>query len=75
MAEKRRGLGKGLGALIPSSPTGDRPVDVFFPGAQQPGRRRARRDRAGRRARTSTADGNGLLPVPGAHFAEIPIRP
>ena len=34
MAEKRRGLGRGLGALIPSVPTGDsRPVDVFFPGA------------------------------------------
>lgn len=34
MAEKRRGLGRGLGALIPSAPTGDsRPVDVFFPGA------------------------------------------
>lgn len=34
MAEKRRGLGRGLGALIPSAPSGDsRPVDVFFPGA------------------------------------------
>ena len=34
MAEKRRGLGRGLGALIPSSPSGDsRPVDVFFPGS------------------------------------------
>lgn len=34
MAEKRRGLGRGLGALIPSGPSGaDRPVDVFFPGA------------------------------------------
>ncbi|MDO8106185.1 ParB/RepB/Spo0J family partition protein [Isoptericola sp. b441] len=33
MAEKRRGLGRGLGALIPSSPAGERPVDVFFPGA------------------------------------------
>jgi ParB family transcriptional regulator, chromosome partitioning protein len=36
VSEKRRGLGRGLGALIPpSSPTrtgGDRPVDVFFPG-------------------------------------------
>jgi ParB family transcriptional regulator, chromosome partitioning protein len=38
MSEKRRGLGRGLGALIPSAPatgtgraTGDRPVDVFFP--------------------------------------------
>ncbi|KGM13279.1 ParB/RepB/Spo0J family partition protein [Cellulomonas bogoriensis] len=36
MAEKRRGLGRGLGALIPNLPTGDdRPVDVFFPGAQR----------------------------------------
>ncbi|HEY3546313.1 MAG TPA: ParB/RepB/Spo0J family partition protein [Propionicimonas sp.] len=34
MADKRRGLGRGLGALIPSAPSGDaRPVDVFFPGA------------------------------------------
>lgn len=35
MSEKRRGLGRGLGALIPTTPpagTGDRPVDVFFPG-------------------------------------------
>jgi ParB family chromosome partitioning protein len=35
MSEKRRGLGRGLGALIPSGATtppkqGDRPVDVFF---------------------------------------------
>ncbi|HEY6794020.1 MAG TPA: ParB/RepB/Spo0J family partition protein [Kineosporiaceae bacterium] len=37
MSEKRRGLGRGLGALIPSNaapmtrPVGERPVDVFFP--------------------------------------------
>ncbi len=30
MSERRRGLGRGLGALIPSAPTGERPVDVFF---------------------------------------------
>ncbi len=31
MSEKRRALGRGLGALIPSgAPTTDRPVDVFF---------------------------------------------
>ncbi len=32
MAEKRRALGRGLGALIPSAPPtgGERPVDVFF---------------------------------------------
>jgi ParB family chromosome partitioning protein len=38
VTDKRRGLGRGLGALIPNGPTpvakpaGDRPVDVFFPG-------------------------------------------
>ena len=33
-AKKRSGLGRGIGALIPQSPTtGERPVDVFFPQA------------------------------------------
>jgi len=34
MSEKRRGLGRGLGALIPTgtSTGAERPVDVFFPG-------------------------------------------
>jgi len=32
MAQKRTGLGRGIGALIPTQgPVGDRPVDVFFP--------------------------------------------
>lgn len=40
MSEKRRGLGRGLGALIPTGldgqrPTGERPVDVFFPDAKR----------------------------------------
>lgn len=30
---KRTGLGRGIGALIPTSDQTDRPVDVFFPGA------------------------------------------
>ena len=30
MSEKRRALGRGLGALIPTSPGTARPVDVFF---------------------------------------------
>ena len=39
MSERRRGLGKGLGALIPSAPTDqDRPRDVFFPRAEETGR-------------------------------------
>ena len=41
MNERRRGLGRGLGALIPPAPPqdrSDRPVDVFFPdrGASPP---------------------------------------
>ena len=34
MSDKRRGLGRGLGALIPTgtSTGSERPVDVFFPG-------------------------------------------
>ena len=31
MSEKRRGLGRGLGALIPTGTDAYRPVDVFFP--------------------------------------------
>ncbi|MGO0575822.1 ParB/RepB/Spo0J family partition protein [Ornithinimicrobium panacihumi] len=34
--DRRRGLGKGLGALIPSGPAGERPSDVFFPRATPP---------------------------------------
>ena len=65
MSEKRRGLGRGLGSLIPTAPEGatrttDRPVDVFFG------------DRDDATAGAAVDDG-GLLPVPGAHFAEIPV--
>ena len=31
MAAKRTGLGRGIGALIPTSDQASRPVDVFFP--------------------------------------------
>jgi ParB family chromosome partitioning protein len=34
VSEKRRGLGRGLGALIPSGSDAHRPVDVFFPNDQ-----------------------------------------
>lgn len=43
MSDKRRGLGRGLGALIPSGTAsvsrapGERPVDVFFPGREGQG--------------------------------------
>lgn len=32
-AKKRTGLGRGIGALIPQPSSGERPVDVFFPAA------------------------------------------
>ena len=31
MSTKRTGLGRGIGALIPTSDGAERPVDVFFP--------------------------------------------
>jgi ParB family chromosome partitioning protein len=33
MMAKRTGLGRGIGALIPTTDQAERPVDVFFPGA------------------------------------------
>lgn len=84
MSEKRRALGRGLGALIPSTPTADRPVDVFFKD----------RDPRGTGAHTGESGpisgslpeaaspsggpadpggADGLRPVPGAEFAEIPL--
>ncbi|GAB3592520.1 ParB/RepB/Spo0J family partition protein [Angustibacter peucedani] len=86
MSDKRRGLGRGLGALIPSSSpataTGERPVDVFFPGKDSTASAEASADvtsgadepdeaPATDVSRETTPD--GLLPVPGARFAEIPV--
>ncbi|MGN6634093.1 MAG: ParB N-terminal domain-containing protein, partial [Oryzihumus sp.] len=107
MSEKRRALGRGLGALIPSTPAGDgnRPVDVFFkdnsttatitidaprdPAAEAEegftGNAEARTG-AAESSTTSAADGftgntgpaptaaDDLAPVPGARFAELPVR-
>jgi ParB family chromosome partitioning protein len=95
MSEKRRGLGRGLGALIPNPPTttkpaGDRPVDVFFPertdqeaapngAAAEPSEaakaaaRAAEQTPNGSQASAASPDGLDLLPVPGVHFAELPV--
>lgn len=99
MSEKRRGLGRGLGALIPTAPDHDRPVDVFFPDRsheqadsgqesstmlsdtarellQAPPRKRTKagagpgKQRPQNVSRETTPD---LVPVPGAHFAELPV--
>lgn len=135
MSEKRRGLGRGLGALIPtgldgradSKPAAERPVDVFFPdtrardeaaeqrplgavatvtvdrpapsAGEEPGSDGTPVDRVGAATPSTTeeaapvapssgpnGDGtahaaapadrdstDGLLPVPGASFAELPV--
>ena len=59
MAEKRRALGRGLGALIPSAPTGstNRPVDVFFP------------DQKSTDARVAGSDHGSIDGAPNGHFS------
>ncbi|MFE5670361.1 ParB/RepB/Spo0J family partition protein [Agromyces sp. NPDC056523] len=65
MATKRTGLGRGIGALIPTTedaPRATRPVDVFFPDSDAPP--------AAVAAVESAADAN-LVMVPGAHLARL----
>ena len=80
---KRTGLGRGIGALIPSQPVGDegkaRPVDVFFPdqlGSVPTGATVSGGSAGGSAAslpggarETSTSGGPELVPVPGARLA------
>jgi len=86
MAEKRRALGRGLGALIPSAPSAgsNRPVDVFFPEQRQadsggagdgsPNGLATTAAPATLTARDSSPSvDEGLAVVPGAEFAEIDI--
>lgn len=85
MSEKRRALGRGLGALIPSgAPATDRPVDVFFkdrdgaPVTEQPAEAGVDGEPSPPvpSAPEHPAAGDGapdLQPVPGAEFAEIPL--
>ncbi len=55
MTEKRRGLGRGLGALIPTATDAQRPVDVFFPDITGAAAARTARQAATARAGTATA--------------------
>jgi len=68
MATKRTGLGRGIGALIPTSDERSRPVDVFFPdstaaGAPSGVQRDGRKD-----TRTGEPE---LVAVPGARLANL----
>ncbi len=66
---KRTGLGRGIGALIPTAPTESRPVDVFFPGAGSSAE-------AAQNPSSETPSGevDDLLAVPGARLIEIDPR-
>ncbi|NHN56207.1 ParB/RepB/Spo0J family partition protein [Calidifontibacter sp. DB0510] len=78
MSDKRRGLGRGLGALIPTTaegaPATARPSDVFFPGASRTaGEGFTGNASAAEDARPAESTGE-LQAVPGAAFAEIPVE-
>lgn len=84
MSEKRRGLGRGLGALIPTAPEPepkqDRPFDVFFgSGANSekedtpPPVASVEEATAEPSTPTSETTESQLLPVPGASFAYLPL--
>lgn len=63
---KRTGLGRGIGALIPTAePSEARPVDVFFPGAPEAP---AEKTKASEDDRERAAD---LVTVPGARLIHI----
>ncbi len=70
MNDRRRGLGRGLGALIPAEPQHHaRPTDVFFPtAAPGPIESWPEPDASQQSSRES------LKPVPGAYFAEIDVK-
>jgi len=62
---KRTGLGRGIGALIPTSDATERPVDVFFPGARiDPVRESAP-------AVQSAEPAEDLVAVPGARLIRV----
>lgn len=62
---KRTGLGRGIGALIPTADQTERPVDVFFPGAS---RVQADADVAAAAAADAAA---ALTEVPGIHLIQV----
>ena len=60
---KRTGLGRGIGALIPTADQAERPVDVFFPGASiRP---------SAPSSEVSAPDAAELETVPGIHLIQV----
>ena len=76
MSEKRRGLGRGLGALIPTSSEGKRPVDVFFPSptpeepehVDEPAEDASARDEGGKGSAGSETQGTPVVTVLESHI-------
>lgn len=64
---KRTGLGRGIGALIPTADQTARPVDVFFPGASL----RPTADMTIEVVNEPSAEQPDLAAVPGIHLIEI----
>ncbi len=83
MSDRRRGLGRGLGALIPTAPSkdgatapaGPSPVDVLIPGrtSGEPPATATGAPRPADPATTATSVAGEPAAVAGAHFAEIPL--
>ncbi|MBE3074312.1 MAG: ParB/RepB/Spo0J family partition protein [Actinobacteria bacterium] len=86
MSVKRRALGRGLGALIPTSSEGNgssRPMDVFFKGnsaapidVEPPVSRETADGYLDQTPGSTIAAATALLdlaPVPGARYAELPV--
>ncbi|AOY56653.1 ParB/RepB/Spo0J family partition protein [Candidatus Rhodoluna planktonica] len=76
MAEKKVGLGRGIGALIPTSPIdSERPIDVFFGGATQD-RNSTSLGQPLAEAPSAAAGTNtdNLVAVPGARFAHLDVN-
>lgn len=61
---KRTGLGRGIGALIPTADQSERPVDVFFPGASL-------RQTTAEAAQEIEDDAPDLEIVPGVHLIQV----
>lgn len=69
---KRTGLGRGIGALIPTAESSEaRPVDVFFPGASASETAKEASDATSTTGEASGAADAGLVTVPGARLVHI----
>ncbi|MFJ4045913.1 ParB/RepB/Spo0J family partition protein [Microbacterium sp. NPDC089987] len=65
---KRTGLGRGIGALIPTTDQAERPVDVFFPGA---GKAKADAALAEPQESIAAPDEAELAQVPGVRLIQV----